>query len=76
MTSTPYNENSGGGIRVVSIAAERRSRDASAQLAQARAFDEYVRASERAKQSLSLADGIAAGHAWAEFLSLFVRGAA
>jgi hypothetical protein len=38
------------------------------------AFAAYCRAARTAQRTQRLADGIAAGHAWAEFLDVFERG--
>lgn len=37
------------------------------------AWDAYVAAQDRAKNSRDIADGIAAGHAWRTWLDLFVQ---
>jgi hypothetical protein len=41
-----------------------------------KAWDAYIAARAKAEASNDIADGIAAGRAWARFLSLFTRGAA
>ncbi len=57
---------------VVSIASARAGRDRSV----GAAWERFVEAQERSKRTLSIADGIAAGKAYAAFLSLFIgRGA-
>ena len=38
---------------------------------QQRAWEDYLRARDRAERSRQVEDGIAAGHAWAAFLRLF-----
>lgn len=55
-------------VRIADIREQRR-------LTQEEAWEIYVAAQDKAKRTLRLEDGIAAGKAWGEFIALFVRNA-
>ncbi len=53
---------------IISIDIARQAKDRAIE----EAFDAYVTAQDKAKRTLNIYDGIAAGRAWGNFMTLFV----
>lgn len=58
---------------VVSLAEVRADRERKLTAAQEDAFAEYLALRNRVEETGALADGMAAGRAWGNFIALFVR---
>ena len=65
---TPFVHRQSPG-EVVSLASARQARETNVE----KAWERYAAAARRAQETLSVADGIAAGKAYGEFVRLFVR---